>query len=211
MTPYEGLQGMKPTLEHFRVFGCVAHVKIPTNKLTKLGDRSEQMVYLGNEVGSKAFRLYCPKRNRIYVSRDVVFEEKRKWDWAKVLCEGPILSNSWVRFPSEGIAQDTMEELDPTLGEIGSPSSPPHGYQSSTTPADHSPPVSEVPISPGDSTSLASEEDVDRSTYDDTPVRGFRALTDIYNETQEMEDDSEMLMYAGEEPTTYEEASGDKE
>lgn len=104
-----------------------------------------------------------------------------------------------------------MEELDPALGEIGSPSSPSNGYQSSKTLLDHSPPMSEVPISPGNSMIPASEEVIDRSTYDDTLVRGFRTLTDIYNETLELEDDSEMLMYAGEEPTTYEEASSDKE
>lgn len=58
MTPYKVLQGKKPTLEHFKVFGYVAHAKIPTNKVPNLGDRSERMMYLGNKEGSKAFRLY---------------------------------------------------------------------------------------------------------------------------------------------------------
>lgn len=57
----------------------------------------------------------------------------------------------------------------------------------------------------------SSEELVDKTSYGDTPVRGFRALTYIYNETQELEDDSKILMYVGEEPTTYEDASTDKD
>lgn len=50
--------------------------------LKKLDDRSHQMVYLGVEEGRKAHRLYDPKHNRIVVSRDVVFEENVKWNWA---------------------------------------------------------------------------------------------------------------------------------
>ena len=44
--------------------------------LGKLEDRSTPMVLLGYEEGSKAYRLYDPKRGKVVISRDVVFDEK---------------------------------------------------------------------------------------------------------------------------------------
>ena len=32
---------------------------------------------------SKAYRLYDPTSQRIIISRDVVFEEDKSWDWDK--------------------------------------------------------------------------------------------------------------------------------
>jgi hypothetical protein len=48
------------------------------------------LVYFGTEEGSKAHRLYDPETRRIVVSRDVVFEEKKKWNWGSVY-EGNII------------------------------------------------------------------------------------------------------------------------
>lgn len=67
-----------------RVFGCVGHTKASTPHLKKLDDRSKQLVYFGVEEGSKAYRMYDPENNRIVVSRDVVFEEKKMWNWESV-------------------------------------------------------------------------------------------------------------------------------
>ena len=44
--------------------------------LSKLEDRSTSMVLLGYEEGTKAYRLYDPKRGKVVISRDVVFDEK---------------------------------------------------------------------------------------------------------------------------------------
>lgn len=38
------------------------------------------MVNLGKEPGTKAYRLFDPKNNKLYVSRDVAFEEERAWN-----------------------------------------------------------------------------------------------------------------------------------
>lgn len=89
MTPYEGMQGKKPTLEHFKVFSYVAHVKVPSTQLTKLSDRSEKLIYLRNEEGTKGYRLQNPNRNKICVSRDIVFEEQKKWVRSKAQSTDP--------------------------------------------------------------------------------------------------------------------------
>src|SRR5207237_2849250 len=40
------------------------------------------MVFLGNESGSKAYRVFDPVANRVHVSRDVIFDEDAGWDWS---------------------------------------------------------------------------------------------------------------------------------
>ena len=83
VTPYEAWTGTKPDLGHVRVFGCITHMKEPSVHLKKLDDRSRVTIYLGREPGTKVCRLYDPKTGKINVSRDVVFEENKSWDWKK--------------------------------------------------------------------------------------------------------------------------------
>jgi hypothetical protein len=39
------------------------------------------MILIGYEKGSKEYRLYDPEKRKLVVSRDVIFEEDRCWDW----------------------------------------------------------------------------------------------------------------------------------
>ncbi|GKA70358.1 zinc finger, CCHC-type containing protein [Tanacetum coccineum] len=87
ITPYEAIKNRKPNLENLKVFGCIAYAKVPSQHLTKLDDRSTKMVYLGNEQGSKAYRLFDPTTRKICVSRDVKFKEDETWDWSEYLVE----------------------------------------------------------------------------------------------------------------------------
>ena len=74
-TPFEAWHGRKPNVSFLRTFGCVDHVKNTKPHLAKLEDRSTSMVLLGYEEGSKAYWLYDPKRGKVVISRDVVFDE----------------------------------------------------------------------------------------------------------------------------------------
>jgi len=67
-TPKEAWGGVKPSVEYFRVFGCIR---------TKLDDKSLSYVLLGVSEESKAYRLYDPTSQRIIISRDVLFEEEK--------------------------------------------------------------------------------------------------------------------------------------
>ncbi|GJR98039.1 ribonuclease H-like domain, reverse transcriptase, RNA-dependent DNA polymerase [Tanacetum coccineum] len=60
--------------------------------------RNIRMVYLGNEHGSKAYRLFDPTTQRICVSRDVKFKENEKWDWSKYLGENTNDEPEWTDF-----------------------------------------------------------------------------------------------------------------
>lgn len=82
-TPYEAYKGRKPNIEHIRIFGCIAHTKVDTPHLRKLDDRSRMLVHLGTEPGSKAYRLLNPINRKVAVSRDVIFDENKRWDWKR--------------------------------------------------------------------------------------------------------------------------------
>jgi len=81
-TPYEAFYRKKPNVNQLRVFGCIGYAKVEKTHLKKLDDRSRKLVHLGTEPGSKAYRLLDPVNWKIVVSRDVVFDETKGWDWS---------------------------------------------------------------------------------------------------------------------------------
>lgn len=81
ITPQEAWSGVKPSVQHLRVWGCIAHVHIPDAKRGKLDDKSFPCIMLGVSDESKGYRLFDPKTKRVVVSKDVIFEEEKSWDW----------------------------------------------------------------------------------------------------------------------------------
>lgn len=81
ITPQEAWSGAKPNVEHFRVWGSLGHVHISDEKRGKLDDKSFTCVFIGISEESKGYRLYNPDTKKIVVSRDVVFEENKDWNW----------------------------------------------------------------------------------------------------------------------------------
>ena len=79
-TPFEAWHGHKPSVSFLQTFDCIGHVRKTKPILTKLEDRSTPMVFLGYAEGTKAYRLYDPRGDKVLVSRDVVFDEKVTWD-----------------------------------------------------------------------------------------------------------------------------------
>ncbi|MCO5609631.1 hypothetical protein L7F22_063861 [Adiantum nelumboides] len=75
MTPFQAYYGSKPTVSHFRVFGCSAFVHIPKEKRQKLDFKSRKLLFLGYSAESDAYRLYDPDTKTTTVSPDVVFDE----------------------------------------------------------------------------------------------------------------------------------------
>jgi hypothetical protein len=47
MTLEEAWSGRKPSINHFRVFGCLSHVYVPDSKKIKLDDKSLECILLG--------------------------------------------------------------------------------------------------------------------------------------------------------------------
>ena len=47
MTPYEAWFNRKPTVDHFKVFGCVAYSHIPKENREKLNEKGEKCIFVG--------------------------------------------------------------------------------------------------------------------------------------------------------------------
>ncbi|KAI3516558.1 hypothetical protein L1887_15477 [Cichorium endivia] len=148
-TPYEMWTGRKPHVGHLRVFGCVAHMLVTKNHLKKLDERSKRVVHLGIEKGSKAYRLLDPDTGTMFVSRNVIFEENRRWDWEKV---SKIKSIPGMTFTVEGFSFDDGNYVD---GGEWVPNTPTGSPQSYSDWADESPQSSNVGLG---SQSLGSQE-----------------------------------------------------
>ena len=74
--PFKAWYGCKPSMSFLWTFSCIGHVWKAKPILTKLEDRSTLMVFLGNAKGTKAYRLYDPRGDKVLVSSDIVFDEK---------------------------------------------------------------------------------------------------------------------------------------
>ncbi|KAG8488362.1 hypothetical protein CXB51_016389 [Gossypium anomalum] len=70
-TPFEAWHGLKPSVSHLKVFGCVCYVLVPAERSTKLEKSSDK----------KGYRVYDPSTMKILVSRDIRFDEKKIWNW----------------------------------------------------------------------------------------------------------------------------------
>ena len=108
-TPYELFKGRKPNIEHLRIFGCIGYAKVDSQHLKKLDNRSRQLVHLGTEPGSKAYRLLDPTTKRMVVSRDVIFDETKSWDWKKINERGEtgVFRIGISQFGNHGVDDDT--------------------------------------------------------------------------------------------------------
>lgn len=82
-TPEEAWTGVRPRVDYFRIFGCVAHAHVPDQKRSKLDDKSKRCVFLGVSDESKSYKLFDPIAKKVIVNRDVVFEEEKSWDWGR--------------------------------------------------------------------------------------------------------------------------------
>lgn len=117
-TPEEAWSGAKPSVEYFRVFGCISHVHVPDSKRTKLDDKSLSCVLLGVSEESKAYRLYDPISQKIIISRDVVFEEDKSWDWDKKYEEAIVCDLEWGDHEEEAAVSDESEEESDSTTEV---------------------------------------------------------------------------------------------
>lgn len=181
ITPYEAWSDKKPHIGHIRVFGCIAYMKIPSQKTTKLDDRSRPVVNLGKEPGTKAYRLYDPINNKVCVSQDVIFEENKSWSWELTdASEGGM-------FTIEGITDTEAREYRSDVNETGSNRSA--ESPSSKTPA----------------------QKLNPENYNDSKEpKQIRRLSEIYDETEEMQLEEELFLMGIEEPVNFTQAVKDK-
>ncbi|WRX29551.1 Integrase [Theobroma cacao] len=87
MSPYEAWNGEKPSVAHLRVFGSIYYAKVPDEKRKKFDSKSQVAIHLGFSDTSKGYRLFNVHTNKVFISRDVKFDEDHKWNWEKGIVE----------------------------------------------------------------------------------------------------------------------------
>ena len=93
MTPFEAWVGEKPNVGHLRTFGCVAYAhvaiymyNVSVDERKKLDSKAKRCIFLGYGTETKGYRLYDPKREKVFFSGDVFFNERKKHGRRKPLC-----------------------------------------------------------------------------------------------------------------------------
>nr|GEX70827.1 ribonuclease H-like domain, reverse transcriptase, RNA-dependent DNA polymerase [Tanacetum cinerariifolium] len=187
-TPYEALYNRKPNFENLRIFGCTAYAKITTPHLKKLDDRSIPLIYLRVEEGSKACRLYDPIAKKKHVSRYVRFMETKPYDWDKDKVDTSTQDTFWTSFVVDGVTNENTTPVNIEINDNIDPDSPitPSAY----TYSPHS-------DKEQDEDTISSIENSENG-FDHIPVKGFKDLMEIYQNTQEVK--TEILLFTEEEP-----------
>ena len=81
-TLHEAWTGSKPNISHLIVFfGSMCFRHVPEQLRKKLDDRSEVMVLIGYH-STGAYKLYSPIKDKLVISRDVLVDESKGWDWS---------------------------------------------------------------------------------------------------------------------------------
>ncbi|GAA0187368.1 hypothetical protein LIER_34656 [Lithospermum erythrorhizon] len=186
MTPQEAWSKVKPSVEHLRVWGCIAHTDVPKQDRNKLDKRSTICIFIGICNNTKAYRLYNVETKKVVISRDVVFEEEKSWEWGKEHKQQIEIELEWEDQTAEG-----THETDQPVGDLQNED---HTNEEDTHGGDVS----------GGTNSIESNQ-AQRITH-----RAPVWMTDYTSGENLSEDEVNMVMVMGlEDPMTYEEAAQD--
>ncbi|CAL2272145.1 unnamed protein product [Prunus armeniaca] len=67
--------------KEYDAIGGLGYAHIPDKKISKLDDKGVKCVFIGVNKESKAYKLYGPITHKVIISRDVLFDEEKTWDW----------------------------------------------------------------------------------------------------------------------------------
>ena len=117
MTPFEAWVGEKPNVGHLRTFGCVAYARVAKDERKKLDSKARKCIFLGYGTETKGYRLYDPKREKVFFSRDVVFNEKKRG----IEKEKHMEENRCVQIECLSNVDEDTETTQPTIEEQPEP------------------------------------------------------------------------------------------
>ena len=151
VTPFEAFFGVKPSVSHLRVWGCVVSVKSPSVEVpTKLHPVSTRGIFVGYEATSANFRVYLPTKRKVVISPDVRFFESLAGSTLTASSDPPESALPTVELPLHSEAVPSAPVLPPSPPSV-SPSvrsPPPRSIGSAERVESVSPPDSEVYSTP---------------------------------------------------------------
>lgn len=105
-TPFEVIKGVKPSIEHLRVFGCVGNVCVDSQFRKKLDPKTQKCVLFGYCEDMKAYKMFDPMTGKIVISRNVRFFEEVHWDWS-------VTQSSTSNFVTVNIQNERSKTIQP--------------------------------------------------------------------------------------------------
>jgi hypothetical protein len=169
------------------------------------------MMFVGYETGTKGYRVYDPVTKKLHISRDVIFEESKAWEWKLEARADPVASTFDVEFYTVA-GQGTVTEnegaeqvADPTDSDYESPSQVQWSISpSSSAGSNQSTPLGSPPVQAIEFATPQSGDSVDSEGV----PRRIRTIDNIYGTTDEVHDFeySGVCYFAAEEPKSVDEA-----
>ncbi|RDY10274.1 Copia protein, partial [Mucuna pruriens] len=111
-TPQEAWSGVKPKVDHLRVFGSITYAHVPNQGRSKFDDRSVKHVFIDYYVNSKGYKLYNPNSEKMIVNMKLG-ERRRHLDFVPYFEEGDqevVITNEFSNPPSEPLTFDEAME-----------------------------------------------------------------------------------------------------
>jgi hypothetical protein len=84
------------------------------------------MVFLGYAEGTKGYRMYDPVSKKLHITRDVIFEENKGWDWCSTSDDQnrpEFLITEFQRTVAQPATGQMQENQQPEVPDPASPSS----------------------------------------------------------------------------------------
>ncbi|KAD5802841.1 hypothetical protein E3N88_14201 [Mikania micrantha] len=132
-TPVEEWGGIKPSVQHLRIFGCVAYSLIPSQQRQKLDHRSEKCLFVGYSQQSNGYRLYNPISKKFSVQKHVVFEEDSTWEWHNNGTKEPVLGPTHFSDPFPYLNLDSDHTSESSYDNLSASPTQPISHTSTLT------------------------------------------------------------------------------
>ncbi|KAM1755844.1 hypothetical protein ACFX12_008126 [Malus domestica] len=150
-SPFELLFGHLPDISHLRIFGCACYPLLKPYNDSKLQVKTTKCIFLGYATKYNGYICYEVSKQRVYISRHVVFDENQFPYTTLLVHSTPSYQSSSVPnfpLPAHVISNDNVV-LPMPFSSSGSPSS--HTNPASSSSPAHSP----ISISPNRSSPLS--------------------------------------------------------
>ena len=79
-TPYEAWYGVKPFVNHLKIFGSICYYHVPEPKRSKLDSRAQKGILIGYGTSTKGYRIFCLQTNKVVLIRNAKVDEMMTWD-----------------------------------------------------------------------------------------------------------------------------------
>ena len=130
LAPYEKFYGKNPYLSHVRILGSIAFVHIPHEKRQKLDPKSEKYILVGYSLEQKGYKCFNPFIRKVWVSRDVIFDESASQYTFDSAPSDPIETDFYIDMEEEDRLKLTSEE-SPISIRLSGPQEPPSDQSTS--------------------------------------------------------------------------------